>query len=74
MDDIFINIEEDDCLKRFFDKSFISVEEMREKIFELKDELDNLREEYEMYRDYVKDNYMQIPVSQQIGITDEDFM
>lgn len=35
---------------------------------------DSLKEEFEDYKRNVADNYRQIPVAEQIGISDEDFI
>lgn len=35
---------------------------------------DSLKEEFEDYKKNVADNYRQIPVAEQVGISDEDFI
>lgn len=41
---------------------------------DLYDEYENLKDEYDHFKQEVEDNYRPIPVSEQYGISDRDFM
>lgn len=61
-------------LDSFKEKDLYSWEEIINKIEELECELKSTQEEYEDYKEYVKENYREISYSQQVGISDEDFV
>lgn len=61
-------------LDSFKEKDLYSWEEVINKIEELECELKSTQEEYEDYKEYVKENYREISYSQQVGISDEDFV
>lgn len=41
---------------------------------ELLMEIDRIEEEYEDFKQNVEDNYRRIPISEQVGISDKDFI
>ena len=61
-------------LDSFQEKDLYSWEEIINKIEELESELKSTQEEFEDYKEYVKENYHEIPYSQQVGINDSDFI
>lgn len=73
MDNIYINLEDNYC-RKFFDKDFVPVDEILEKLTELEDEKDNLEEELKNLKQNVEDNYRPIPQSQLNGISERDFI
>lgn len=76
MKEIYLDIREwDEWLKkRFFNKDFISLDELLESYEELIDEVDYLKEKIEDMEQDIQDNYKPIPVSEQVGISDSDFI
>lgn len=73
MERIMINLEED-FHRRYFKKDIVTLEEILEKIEELDDEIDYLKEAYQRLEEDIRDNYRPISVSEQVGISDRDFI
>ena len=73
MEKILINLEED-FHRKYFKKDIVSLEEILEKLEELDDEVEYIKEAYERLEEDVKENYRPIPVSEQYGISDRDFI
>jgi archaellum component FlaC len=68
-----INLEE--CFhRRYFKKDIVTIAEMLEKIEELDDEIEHLREAYQELENDVKENYRAIPVMEQVGMSERDFI
>lgn len=61
-------------LKSFQEKDLYSWEEIISKIEDLESELINKTEELENLEQDLKDNYKPIPISEQVGINDNDFI
>lgn len=75
MENVLVNLEGYDWLKNLFDgKDLVSIEEMIELIDELQYDKDYIAEEFEDYKNYVAENYKPIPYSEQVGISDKDFI
>ena len=75
MNKILVDIrEENNTIKKHFNnKDVVSVEELLDIIDNLSYELDRLDEEYKDFKQSVKENYRQIPVSEQVQVYDKDF-
>jgi archaellum component FlaC len=73
MERIMINLEED-FHRRYFKKDIVTLEEILEKIEELDDEIDYLKEAYQNLENDVRDNYRPIPVMEQVGMSERDFI
>lgn len=58
----------------FSNKDFISVEDLLTKCEDLKDELDHVTEEYEDFKRDVEDNFKRVELSEQLDISDRDFI
>lgn len=76
MDNVYVNLRnENKWIKEIFNnKDFVSVEDLLGKCEDLKDELDHVIEEFEDFKRDVEDNYKPIPVSEQLDISDRDFI
>lgn len=76
MDNVYVDLRnEDRWIKELFrNKDFVSVEDLLGKCEDLKDELDHVIEELEDFKKDVEDNYKPIPVSEQLDISDRDFI
>ena len=70
---IIIDLENSEY-KSLFNKDAITVQEILEKYDELKSDYDYLNEEYENYKQYVKDNYKMISPNEMYCISDGDFI
>lgn len=73
MERIMINLEEY-FHRRYFKKDIVTIAEMLEKIEELDDEIEHLREAYQELENDIKENYRAIPVKEQLGISERDFI
>ena len=73
MENILINLEEQ-FHRRYFKKDIVTLEEILEKIEELDDEVEKLRERYQELENDVKDNYRPISAMEQIGMSERDFI
>lgn len=70
---IIIDLENSEY-RSLFNKDTITVQEILEKYDELKSDYDYINEEYENYKQYVKDNYKMISPSEMYCISDGDFI
>ena len=75
MNKILVDIrDENDTIKLHFNnQDFVSIDDLLDKIDELSYTIDNIKEEYEDFKQNVNDNYRQIPVSEQVEVYDRDF-
>ena len=76
MDNVYVDLRNENKWIRelFLNKDFVSVEDLLDKCEDLKDELDHVIEEFEDFKRNVEDNYKPIPVSEQLDISDRDFI
>ena len=76
MDNVYVDLRNENKWIRelFLNKDFISVEDLLSKCEDLKDELDHVTEEYEDFKRDVEDNYRRLEVSEQLDISDRDFI
>lgn len=73
MEKILINLEEEYC-KKYFKKDIVTLEEILDKIVELDEELDLLAEKYGELEEDIRENYRPIPVMEQVGMSERDFI
>lgn len=57
MENIYVKLEENSWIHKYFEKDMVSVEELIGKIEDLDDELYELRHKYEDFKEEVRDNY-----------------
>lgn len=76
MDNVYVDLRNENKWIRelFLNKDFVSVEDLLSKCEELKDELDHVIEEFEDFKKDVEDNYKRVELSEQLDISDRDFM
>ena len=76
MEDIYIDLRVQNVWiqREFENQDFASVSELIGKIEDLRDKLEETKKEYEEFKENVKTNYRQIPVAEQVGISDSDFI
>lgn len=58
----------------FNNKDLVTIEEMLTKIEDLNEELENTQEKFEDFKRDVEDNYRRLEVSEQLDISDRDFI
>ncbi len=73
MEKILINLEED-YYKKYFKKDIVTLEEILEKVEELDDEIDYLKEAYERLEEELRENYKPIPKHEFYGVSERDFI
>lgn len=76
MENIYVDMREQGITlnKHFKNKDLVSVEEILSELEEVIDDLEYLKEEFDDYKEYVKDNYREIPYSEQVGFTEKDYI
>ena len=76
MEKNLVDIRDDNNqIKRIFnDKDLVSIDDLLNKICELDDEIEHLEEEKRNLEQDIEDNYKPIPVAEQVGISDKDFI
>lgn len=76
MDNIYVDLRNENKWIReiFRNKDLVTIEEMLEKIEDLSDELEHTIEEFEDFKRDVEDNYRPVSVTEQLDISDRDFM
>ena len=73
MEQIMINLE-DNFYRRYFNKDVVTLEEVLRKVEDLDDEIEYLKEAYVRLEEDIRDNFKPIPVAEQNGISDRDFI
>ena len=58
----------------FNNASMVNIETVLTKIEDLLDELEDVKEEYEDFKRDVEDNYKRVELSEQLDISDRDFI
>lgn len=76
MDNIYVDLRNENkwIQEAFENKDMVSIEDILGKLEDLIDELDEVKEEYEDFKRNVEDNYRPVPVSEQLDISDRDFI
>lgn len=75
MENIYIDMREQGyTLSNYFkNKDMVSVEDILIELVEVIDELENLKEEFDDYKQDVADNYRPLTQAEQIGFNERDF-
>lgn len=73
MNEVFINVKGTE-IEDLFEKDLVSIDDLVSIIIDLQSDKKILEEEFENFKQNVKDNYKQTSVSEQVGIYDEDFI
>lgn len=76
MDNVYVDLRNENKWIRelFLNKDFISVEDLLGKCEDLIDELEYVQEEFEDFKRDVEDNYRPVSVTEQLDISDRDFI
>ena len=76
MEDIYIDLRTQNIwIQREFERQdIVSIEELLEKISDLRSELDETKTDFEIFKQDVKDNYKRVSIEEQLDITDKDFI
>lgn len=72
MNDIFTTVPNTSCFKSIFNKDFVSVEELWGAIEELYFDKEHIQEEFDDYKEYVRENYNLKSNSEITGDLDDD--
>lgn len=76
MKDIYVDLRTQNKSMReaFKNKDLVSVDDLLDKIEDLTFELEAVKEEYDDFKRDVEDNYKYMPIDEQVGVSDRDFM
>ena len=75
MKDLYIDIRnENEIITNYFKKDLVSVDDLLGAIEDLKLEVERLNEQIEKRAQEIADNYRRIPVAEQVGISERDFI
>lgn len=76
MDNVYVDLRNENRWIRelFLNKDFVSVEDLLGKCEDLSDELEHTKEEFEDFKRDVEDNYKRVELSEQLDISDRDFI
>ena len=75
MDEVYIDMRnENKWIRKYFDKDWVSIEELLDTIEDLDSEIEHWKEKYEDLERDLEDNYEPIPYSKQVGVSDKDFI
>lgn len=75
-DSVYVDLRnENKWIREIFNyKDLVTIEEMLTKIENLNEELEYTQEKFEDFKRDVEDNYRRLEVSEQLDISDRDFM
>lgn len=73
---VYVNMKEinEDIADYFDGKDLVTIDELLDGIDNLLYEVKHLQEEMDDYKKYVEDNYNPIPYSEQVCVSDRDFI
>ena len=75
MNEVYIDMrKENEWIRKYFDKDLVSIDELLNCIEDLDGEVDHWKEKYEDLEEDLRDNYRPIPYSEQVGVSDRDFI
>lgn len=75
MNDAYINVKKQNKkISSLFEKEFVSVEDILNKLDEMINEVDDLNEKIQHIEQDREENYRPVPVAEQVGISDRDFV
>lgn len=76
MKDIYVDLrtQSKTIKENFKNKDFISIDELLDKFEDLIFELESVKEEYDDFKKDVEDNYKYMPIDEQVGVSDRDFI
>lgn len=74
MENIYVDMRKQGAiLYNRFHKDFVSVEDVLTELEEVIDDMEALQEEFDNYKEYVKDNYRELSQAELIGYNERDF-
>lgn len=75
MENIYVDISGiSHTLSNYFNKEQVSIEELLGALEEVIDAKDYIEEELEDFKRNLEENFRPIPISEQVGISDKDFI
>lgn len=76
MDNVYVDLRNENRWIReiFNNKDLVTIGEMLTKIEDLNEELEDTQEKFEDFKRDVEDNYRRLEVSEQLDISDRDFI
>ena len=75
MNEVFIDIRKENAwIRKYFNADFVSIDQLIGVIEDLDGEVENWKEKYQDLEEDIKENYRPIPYSEQVGVSDRDFL
>ena len=75
MNEVYIDVrKENEWIRKYFNADFVSIEQLLATIEDLDSEIENLKEKYDDLLEDLRDNYRPIPYSEQVCVSDRDFI
>lgn len=75
MDEVYIDIRKENAwIRKYFTSDFVSIEQLLATIEDLDDTIANWKEKYQDLEEDLRENYRPIPYSEQVGVSDRDFI
>lgn len=75
MDEVFIDIRKENAwIRKYFDTDFVSIEQLLGTIEDLDGIIEDWKEKYQDLEEDLRENYKPIPYSEQVGVSDRDFL
>lgn len=76
MENIYVDLRTQNrwIQEAFEDQDFVSVEDLIGKIEDLLEEKEEIRLDYEQFKSDVQDNYIRVPLAEQVDISDRNFI
>ena len=75
MDEVYIDMrKENEWIRKYFTSDLVSIEDLLGCIEDLDGEIEHWKEKYEELEEDLRDNYRPIPYSQQVCVSDRDFI
>lgn len=75
MDEVYIDIRKENAwIRKYFNTDFVSIETLLSTIEDLDSTIEHWKEKYEDLEEDLRENYKPIPYSEQVGVSDRDFI
>lgn len=75
MDEVFIDIRKENAwIRKYFDTDFVSIEQLLGTIEDLDGIIEDWKEKYQDLEEDLRENYKPIPYSEQVCVSDRDFI
>ena len=75
MDEVYIDMRKENAwIRKYFNSDLVSIEELLATIEDLDGEIEHWKEKYQDLEEDLRENYKPIPYSEQVCVSDRDFI